>query len=52
MPKNVRRYRMSGMWGQIARLGNDESNCWSKVFAEGWVFLLRRGGEVGAILVS
>lgn len=44
MSKFVPRYQMSGIWGQIAFLGN-ESNCWGKVLLVGWASLLGRGGR-------
>lgn len=45
VPKSVPRYQMSGLWGQIARVGN-ESNCWRKVFAIGVGFLVGEGRRV------
>lgn len=37
------RHRVSGIWSQIARLG-DDSNVWGKIFAKGWALLQGRGG--------
>lgn len=45
VPKSAPRYRVSGLWGPIASVG-DESNVPGKVFGEGVGFKVRDGRDI------